>query len=138
MTVEVLAVDHVLLLMPPGPEAETVARRFYSSVLGLREVPKPDALARRGGLWFAGGAAAIHLGIDRTFAPAGRSHPALVVGDLAVARRALAASGVAVTDDDSGLDVRRCYVDDPFGNRIELVDAADAGFTNRGSTPSGE
>jgi hypothetical protein len=28
-----------------------------------------------------------------------------------------------------GLPIRRCYVDDPFGNRIELVDGRDGGFS---------
>jgi hypothetical protein len=37
--------------------------------------------------------------------------------------------GVPIEEDDSGLPVRRCYVRDPFGNRIELVDARDAGFS---------
>jgi hypothetical protein len=27
---------------------------------------------------------------------------------------------------------RRCYTEDPFGNRIELNDAGDAGFSDRG------
>ena len=41
------------------------------------------------------------------------------------------AAGHAIEDDDSGLPVARCYVRDPFGNRIELVDARDAGFSER-------
>jgi hypothetical protein len=28
--------------------------------------------------------------------------------------------------------VRRCYTEDPFGNRIELIEAVDAGFSDRG------
>ena len=36
---------------------------------------------------------------------------------------------MTVVEDDSGLPVVRCYVHDPFGNRIELIDAADAGFS---------
>lgn len=129
MTIEVLGLDHVQLLMPAGAEAEEAGRRFYGHVLGLREVTKPPPLAGRGGLWFVAGSAAIHLGVDPSFAAARRSHPALVVGDLAAARMALADAAVRMTDDDSGLEVRRVYVDDPFGNRIELVDARDAGFT---------
>jgi hypothetical protein len=30
-----------------------------------------------------------------------------------------------------GLDLARCYVSDPFGNRIELVDSGDASFSTR-------
>ena len=50
--IELVGIDHVQLSMPPGGEAE--ARRFYGSVLGLREVAKPAELAGRGGCWFAG------------------------------------------------------------------------------------
>jgi hypothetical protein len=56
---------------------------------------------------------------------------ALVVQDLDRLRRSLGAAGVATTDDEVSIGVRRCYVDDPFGNRLELVDARDAGFTVR-------
>jgi hypothetical protein len=46
-------------------------------------------------------------------------------------RAKLTAAGVAIEEDDSGIPVARCYIRDPFGNRIELVDAADAGFSVR-------
>lgn len=130
MTVDLLAIDHVQLLMPPGASAEDEARRFYGAVLGLEEVAKPAALAERGGLWFRRGPVSLHLGVDPTFAPARRSHPAFVVADLAAARSRLAAGAVTAIEDDSALPVDRVYVEDPFGNRIELVDAADADFTD--------
>jgi catechol 2,3-dioxygenase-like lactoylglutathione lyase family enzyme len=125
--IEVVGLDHVQLGMPAG--GEDAARGFYGEVLGLREVPKPAALASRGGCWFAGDAVAVHLGVERDFLAASKAHPALLVMDLAAARDALTQAGVAIEDDDSGLAVRRCYVRDPFGNRIELVDARDAGFS---------
>jgi catechol 2,3-dioxygenase-like lactoylglutathione lyase family enzyme len=125
----IVAVDHVQLGMPVGGEDR--ARAFYVGVLGLREVPKPPELAPRGGAWFTSDGVAIHLGAEPDFRPATRAHPAFVVDDLARLRRDLADAGVAITDDDSGLPVDRCYVTDPFGNRIELVDADDAGFSLR-------
>jgi catechol 2,3-dioxygenase-like lactoylglutathione lyase family enzyme len=125
----ILAIDHVQLSMPAGGEDE--ARAFYGTVLGLREVDKPAELAARGGCWFANETVAIHLGVERDFRPLAKAHPALLVDDLAAMRNELAATGVPTEDDDSGLAVRRCYVRDPFGNRIELVDAADAGFSLR-------
>jgi catechol 2,3-dioxygenase-like lactoylglutathione lyase family enzyme len=39
--------DHVLLAMPPGREAD--ARRFYQDILGIPEAKKPADLAARGG-----------------------------------------------------------------------------------------
>lgn len=123
----IVGIDHVQLSMPVG--GEDAARRFYGSVLGLREVVKPPELAGRGGCWFAGEAVAVHLGVERDFRPLVKAHPALLVRDLARAREALAAAGIAVDEDESGMTVRRCYVHDPFGNRIELVDVRDAGFS---------
>jgi catechol 2,3-dioxygenase-like lactoylglutathione lyase family enzyme len=129
--VEIVGIDHVQLLMPTGGEA--AARQFYGDLLGLREVTKPAELAPRGGCWFVGiGGTAIHLGVDQRFIAAHKAHPGLIVVDLEAARRALAAGGARVLDDDSGLGLRRCYAEDPFGNRIELIDAADAGFSERG------
>ena len=124
---DIIGIDHIQLSMPEGGEPE--ARRFYGLTLGLREVVKPSALAGRGGCWFAGTGVAIHLGVEDGFAPLARAHPALLVRDLDAARAALGLAGVAITEDDSGLPIRRCYVHDPFGNRIELVDAQDAGFS---------
>lgn len=129
--VEIIGIDHVQLLMPTG--GESAARRFYGELLGLREVAKPEELARRGGCWFAGvGGTAIHLSVDQRFIAAHKAHPGLIVVDLEAARRTLVAGGARIVEDDSGLEVRRCYTEDPFGNRIELIEAGDAGFSERG------
>jgi len=122
-------IDHLQLGMPA--DGEDTARAFYGGVLGLGEVVKPPELAGRGGAWFTGRSMAIHLGVEDDFRPARKAHPAFVVDDLAAARDRLSTAGIATSDDDSGLAVRRCYVQDPFGNRIELVDGADAGFSVR-------
>jgi len=123
----IVGIDHVQLSMPVGGEGE--ARRFYGVSLGLQEVAKPPELAGRGGCWFAGSGVAIHLGAEDGFRPLAKAHPALIVRDLGAAREALAAAGVPIIDDGSDLGVRRCYIHDPFGNRIELVDVRDAGFS---------
>lgn len=116
----VLRLDHVQIAMPPGGEAE--ARRFYGGLLGLREVEKPPALAGRGGVWFAGpGDLRLHLGVERDFRPARKAHPALEVADLATFVATLAAAGCRLSEDVSLPGVERRFVDDPFGNRIELL-----------------
>jgi catechol 2,3-dioxygenase-like lactoylglutathione lyase family enzyme len=127
VTVELVGIDHVQLSMPAGGEDR--ARRFYGGVLGLGEVEKPVELAGRGGCWFAGLGFAVHLGSEADFRPQAKAHPALLVLDLAVARQSLSADGVPIEEDDARLPVRRCYIRDPFGNRIELVDQRDAGFS---------
>ena len=112
-------IDHVQLAAPPGCEEE--ARRFFGGLLGLAEVEKPDPLRARGGVWFRVGAQQLHVGVDRAFAPARKAHPAFAVTgyDAVVAR--LRAAGIDVADDESIPGVRRCYVADPWANRIELV-----------------
>ncbi len=117
----VVGIDHVQLAMPAGPEADAQAEAFFSGLLGLRRVPKPPELAVRGGCWFELGAAKVHLGVEEDFRPARKAHPALLVDDLDVLCRRLDASGYPTrrTEDVPGRP--QWYVDDPFGNRIELL-----------------
>ncbi len=109
--------------MPAG--GEPAAREFYAGILGLEEVPKPAALAARGGTWFRGGDATIHLGVDPAFAPAQKGHPALTCSNYAQLLNRLADRGIAVTPDLLPLEGKaHCYIADPFGNRIEIIDGS--------------
>ena len=121
--------DHVQLAMPAGGEDD--ARAFYAGLLGFTEVPKPEGLAGRGGCWFEAGEAKVHLGVDPDFRPARKAHPALLVRGLAALAERLRAAGIATvagperppergTDGEDGM-----YVDDPFGNRVELLERGD-------------
>ena len=132
--IEVVGIDHVQLSMPVG--GEEAARQFYGGVLGLREIPKATRAVRPRRLLVRGLGAAIHLGVEGDFRPLAKAHPALLIRDLDAGRDALAAAGVPIEEDDAVLPVRRCYVHDPFGNRIELVDSRDAGFS--GSPPEND
>ena len=125
--VTVLSLDHVQLAMPAGEEER--ARRFYVGLLGLTEVPKPPELSGRGGCWFETGAVRVHLGIDPDFRPARKAHPALRVDDLTALLRALEAADVAVRPDDPLDGDERAFVEDPFGNRIELIQGLPAPAT---------
>ncbi|MGO9602531.1 MAG: VOC family protein [Candidatus Binataceae bacterium] len=117
---KVTSIDHVQLAMPAGGEAE--ARAFYAGILGIREHPKPPHLARRGGCWFERGALKVHLGVEKEFAPARKAHPAFLVEDLPALVEALKQAGHKVVDDEPLEGYERVYVDDPFGNRIELME----------------
>lgn len=120
MAPRLLRIDHVQLAMPAGEE-ET-ATGFYQGLLGLPRQVKPPALAARGGCWFGGDDdVRLHLGVEEPFRPARKAHPALIVEDLDGLCRRLEASGLGVRWDDELPGVRRCYVDDPFGNRLELI-----------------
>ncbi len=111
--------EHVQLAMPAGMEG--AARAFYTGLLGIPERPKPAALAGRGGCWFEAPGVKLHLGVEAAFRPAKKAHPALLVDDLAALCATLAAAGVAVTPDDPADGRARCFIADPFGNRIELM-----------------
>jgi catechol 2,3-dioxygenase-like lactoylglutathione lyase family enzyme len=119
----IVGLDHVQLAAPPG--CEPAARLFFSELLGLTELEKPTALRVRGGVWFSLGAQQLHVGIDPAFAPARKAHPALRVGpgDFDTVAERLAQAGAEVTWDEAIPGVRRFYTRDPWGNRIELVEA---------------
>jgi catechol 2,3-dioxygenase-like lactoylglutathione lyase family enzyme len=116
--VEIRGLDHVQLAMPAGGEAD--ARAFYAGLLGFTEVPKPEHLAGRGGCWFEAGEAKVHLGVDHDFRPARKAHPALLVRGLGALAARLREAGVATVEGEDGV-----YVDDPFGNRVELLEQGD-------------
>jgi catechol 2,3-dioxygenase-like lactoylglutathione lyase family enzyme len=119
MSFEIIALDHVQLAMPAGREDE--AEAFYAGILGLARLPKPEPMASRGGCWFAAGPVALHLGVESDFRPAKKAHPALKVRDLPALEAALIAAGVAVRPNQDQPEGTGCYIDDPFGNRIELI-----------------
>jgi catechol 2,3-dioxygenase-like lactoylglutathione lyase family enzyme len=114
-------IDHVQLAMPAG--GEDAARPFYVGLLGLSEMPKPEPLAARGGCWFETPGVKIHLGVEADFRAAKKAHPALLVADLDALAARLEAADVPLRWDTDLPDVHRCHVDDPFGNRIELIQA---------------
>lgn len=114
--------DHVQLAAPEGCEAE--ARRFFNGLLGLAEIPKPELLQKRGGVWFQCGIHQVHIGVQRDFVPATKAHPAFHVQHLNELREHLLQNNIQVTDDEARADegVRRFYINDPFGNRLEFLE----------------
>ena len=113
-------IDHVMIAIPAGGEEQS--RRFYGELLGLQEIPKPANLRGRGGVWFQTGNLELHLGIDPAFRPATKAHVAFRIVGLDQARDRLATAGYAPVDDEPLAGYRRCYVDDPHGNRVELLE----------------
>ena len=112
-------IRHVQVAIPAGGEGR--ARRFYGELLGFEEIPKPANLRGRGGVWFRTGNLDLHLGITPAF-PATKARVAFRVAGLARLRDDLAAAGHVPVDDEPLAGSWRCYVDDPFGNRTELLE----------------
>ncbi|WP_408888285.1 hypothetical protein VZQ01_16480 [Myxococcus faecalis] len=111
--------DHIQLAMPPGGEPR--ARAFYGELLGLREIPKPPELAKRGGLWFElPDGRGLHLGVEEPFVPAKKAHPAFRVLTLDLLAERLSQAKAPVKWSHEVPDVRRFHGEDPFGNRLEF------------------
>lgn len=115
----VTGLDHVQIAMPAGEEDR--ARAFYVGIVGLQEVEKPASLAVRGGCWFVGQGAHVHLGVAQDFKPATKAHPAFTVKSLAELQKALEDGGYQVIPDHAVEGMERFYTHDPFGNRIEFI-----------------
>ncbi len=114
------AIDHIQLAAPK--DSEDTARKFFKDILGFDEIEKPEELKKRGGVWFAFGNYQIHLGIEEPFLPAKKAHPAFEVENIEELKKHLITNGVDVIEDDKLPEAKRCYISDPFGNRIELLE----------------
>jgi catechol 2,3-dioxygenase-like lactoylglutathione lyase family enzyme len=112
-------IHHVQIAIPAG--GEDTARRFYGEVLGFNEVEKPENLRARGGVWFETGNLQLHLGVDPAFTPATKAHVAFEVGEITTMRERCSVAGHPVREDEPLPGYDRFYVDDPFGNRIEIL-----------------
>ena len=116
-----VALDHIQLAMPAGGEG--AARAFYGKLLGLREVAKPEPLRGRGGCWFEGPGVGVHLGTVIPFQPAKKAHPAFRVAQLGTLYARLQAANAEPKWDEALPGVKRFYAADPFGNRLEFLEA---------------
>lgn len=119
MTTHIAGIDHVQLAAPPNCEA--VVRAFFGDMLGMVELTKPEKLQARGGVWFQCGAQQLHIGVEQDFVPAKKAHPAFLVRDLTRLCETLARAGYPAVEDPLP-GIRRCFVFDPFGNRLEFVE----------------
>lgn len=93
-----------------------------STQVCLAEVPKPDNLVKRGGVWFESGVIKVHLGVEPDFRPARKAHPAFLVNDLKSLVAHLEQAGITIVRDEPLTGFDRVHVSDPFGNRIELLE----------------
>ena len=116
----ILGLDHVQIEAPAGHEA--AARRFYGDFLGLPELQKPPVLAG-GGVWFGlPDGRQLHTGAVDSFTPRRKGHPCLRCRDLDALLSCAAASGLEAQLDAQLAPLRRAFLHDPFGNRLEVVE----------------
>ena len=107
--------------MPPGQEDK--ARWFYRDLLGMVEIPKPETMRARGGVWFDAGGLDIHVsGEDAPRSPDAQRHFGIEVADVDGLRARLEGVGIA-TDTGRPAPWKRFLARDPFGNKIEFHEA---------------
>ena len=115
------AVHHVQVSIPVGEEDQ--AREFYCNILGMKEIPKPESLAGRGGFWLELRGFQIHFGTeDGIERSKSKAHVAYRVDDLEHWREKLSGSGFAIQNGIPIPGMNRFEFRDPFGNRIEFLE----------------
>ena len=125
-----MKLHHVQVACARG--TEDTARRFYAAGLGLTEVEKPEDLKPKGGVWFRAYdvegvvTAEIHVGVEDTFTPALKAHPALQfesVSELESVANRLSDLGFPVdwSQRHNFPGNERCHTADGQGNRVELL-----------------
>ena len=115
----VIGLDHILIAIPDGAEAEAI--RFYCDLLGFTEIEKPKELAGRGGVWMRAGDFVLHLGRETDFVAPNRAHPGFLVDDLPTLIESLKSRDIELTFDVPLPGYDRVHLRDPFGNRLELL-----------------
>lgn len=112
-----MRLHHLTVTVP----SQAVAREFYGDVLGLTEIPI-DPIAASDTTWFRLGDLELHVTVEPE-QPRSRRHFAVEVDDLGALRDRIAAAGGEVDDRPplAGFS-RRCFVRDPAGNRLELLE----------------
>jgi catechol 2,3-dioxygenase-like lactoylglutathione lyase family enzyme len=119
MKMSIKGIHHVQVCIPAGAEDE--ARRFYTEVLGLNEIEKPEALKKNGGLWYKAGIQELHIGVEDQPVK-GKHHPAFLVDQLEVLEEKLINNGIAINRETPIPGFNRFSVRDPFGNRLEFIE----------------
>ncbi len=127
MTIAVHAIDHVQLPLPAGSLPK--ARAFYGELLGLKEVRDP-VLDRPGTLRYRLGPQRLDLAEGANAGSAPQAHLAFAVEGVTEIATRLRAQGLPVDGPSELLQpggaraLQHLYIEDPFGNRLELIEGA--------------
>jgi catechol 2,3-dioxygenase-like lactoylglutathione lyase family enzyme len=116
----ILGLHHAQITIPKGAEGE--GKHFYCTLLGLKEIEKPDSLQGRGGFWLQVGDKEVHVGTEDGFDRlTTKAHLAYLVKDVAYWRKALEEQNIEILDSVSIPHYDRFEFRDPFGNRVEMI-----------------
>ena len=115
----IMQLHHVNVTVPSEVEAAT--KKFYGSILGLQELPKP-AGTRPSGAWYQIGPVQLHLSIEEEVGRLSSRHVCFTVPDLSAAEKRFQDAGVGIIPDERPQEgSQRFYVRDPGGNQLEIV-----------------
>ncbi len=116
--IEFKRIDHFHICVPP--EKLDDAKNFYTNVIGLVLIYRPDDLFSSAGYWFNIGDVQLHIGIEPAL-PRTIRHTAFEVADIEAARSHLMSKGVEILEEPVIPGRSRFAFIDPFGNRMELL-----------------
>ena len=123
------AVHHIQVTYPL--EAENAMLSFYSKVLGLTEIPRPDAIKNDSGAWYEVGDIELHVSTEKNANnQASRRHFCFQVDNLNAFEEHLKGHGVEIIPDPRPLPgCVRFFLCDPGGNRLEIAEFVKSTFT---------
>ncbi|OJW17361.1 VOC family protein [Mucilaginibacter sp. 44-25] len=110
--------DHLHICVPPEKLEE--ARAFYSEIIGIELIERPDHLFSSAGYWFNIGNVQLHIGVEPAL-PRSIRHTAFEVEDVDAARQLLQKNNIEIIEEPVIPGRRRFAFIDPFGNRMELL-----------------
>jgi catechol 2,3-dioxygenase-like lactoylglutathione lyase family enzyme len=123
MSIEITELNHVNVTVPGSVEA--AAKHFYNSVLGLKQIPKPEGSRVNVGAWYKLAQVQLHLSVEGEVGDnsASTRHVCIMVATLARAEQQLRDAGVEILPDERPVPGwLRFYVRDPGGNLIEIAE----------------
>jgi len=118
----IIALHHVQITIPKGSEEQ--GKDFYCGILGLKEIEKPDSLKGRGGFWLQLGHQEVHVGTEDGFDRLStKAHIAYQVEDIDYWKTKLAKHQIEIVESVPIPSYERFEFRDPFGNRLEIIQA---------------
>ena len=120
--IEFIRADHIHICVPIERLEE--AKEFYTSVIGLQEIERPNHLFSNAGYWFDIGNIQFHIGVEPVL-PRSIRHTAFEVADIAAAWALLVKNNVEILEEPVLPGRTRFAFIDPFGNRMELLQITD-------------
>jgi catechol 2,3-dioxygenase-like lactoylglutathione lyase family enzyme len=117
-------IDHVQINAPAGHMA--AAQVFFGGFLALPELQRPQSIAAIEGAWFAlPDGRQLHTGMADPFVASPKGHVCLFCPDLDAVIEQANAHAVAY-EIDTRMSIRRLFVHDPWGNRLEICEGRHA------------